>query len=46
MKCPKCEIGELYDDGGMFTAWIKCDNPDCDYSEIDLTGCVTADIND
>ena len=42
--CPKCETGELYDDnaGGMFCAMIKCDNPDCDYSDDDMCGCVTS----
>ena len=33
--CPKCETGELYDDGGMFMATILCTNPECDYMEID-----------
>lgn len=41
--CPKCETGELYDAnaGGMFAAQIECDNPDCDYNDFDICGCVT-----
>lgn len=47
MMCPKCGAGKLYDDGGMFAAIIKCDNPDCDYEDLsDLCGCVSGDIND
>ena len=41
--CPKCETGELYDSnaGGMFGAIIKCDNPDCNYMNLDgLIGCI------
>lgn len=40
--CPKCDTGELYDDGGIFMATILCDNPDCDYMNIDgyNVGCV------
>ena len=29
--CPKCKIGELYDNGGMFMATYLCTNPVCDY---------------
>ena len=29
--CPKCDVGELYDCGGMFIQQVRCDNPDCDY---------------
>lgn len=42
--CPKCDIGELYDAnaGGMFASQIECDNPECDYLDYDICGCVTA----
>ncbi len=40
--CPKCDTGGLYDAGGMFVRWLKCDNPDCDYDDCDMCGCVTA----
>ena len=29
--CPKCDTGELYDNGAMFVAQHECTNPDCDY---------------
>ncbi len=29
--CPKCETGELYDNGSMFVAQHECTNPKCDY---------------
>ena len=44
--CPKCETGELFDEGGMFLAIIKCDNPKCDYEYIDACGCISGDIED
>jgi len=31
--CPKCDSGELYDDGGMFMATYLCSNPKCDYRD-------------
>ena len=45
--CPKCDTGELYDDGGMFFADIKCDNPKCNYTDdSDMSGCIGGDIGD
>ncbi len=38
--CPQCEEGELYDEGGMFLAIIKCTH--CDYEDMDACGCVTS----
>ena len=46
--CPKCTTGQLFDDnaGGIFGAMIKCDNPDCDYTnDDDLIGCVGCEDN-
>ena len=31
--CPKCRTGELYDEGGMFMAQIRC--TECDYEDDD-----------
>jgi len=45
--CPKCNSGELYDDGGMFMEHIICDNPKCNYSNYpDTCGCISGDIDD
>ncbi len=44
--CPKCKTGELYDTGSMFMKIVECDNPDCDFSEVDGCGCISADITD
>lgn len=43
--CPNCDTGELYDAnaGGMFAADVQCDNPKCNYENLDdFAGCVTS----
>jgi hypothetical protein len=42
--CPECKTGELHDtnSGGMFCSVIKCDNPECNYEETDISGCITS----
>ena len=33
--CPKCDTGELFDNGAMFLSQIECNNPKCDYEDGD-----------
>ena len=44
--CPECGIGHLQDTGSMFAAEFECSNPKCNYSTVDITGCINADIDD